>query len=128
MSERSHSRLRQRILLYDPSRPYVRRSTLAAGSYFGEYACLTGKKRTASVVALTLCELYCLTRRDYLRCLKNWPQVMETIKVRRKGDAAMQLDELMPGCVWGGGRAGGGMRGEWRGAAQAAGAEHRSVR
>eukprot|EP01025_Chloroclados_australasicus_P052025 TRINITY_DN6056_c7_g1_i1.p1 TRINITY_DN6056_c7_g1~~TRINITY_DN6056_c7_g1_i1.p1 ORF type:complete len:227 (+),score=26.31 TRINITY_DN6056_c7_g1_i1:75-683(+) len=34
------------------------------GHYFGEYSCLTGQKRSASVYAIDYCEIYSLSRED----------------------------------------------------------------
>ncbi|GIL68030.1 hypothetical protein Vafri_21313, partial [Volvox africanus] len=41
--------------------------------YFGEYGCLTGCPRTATVVAVQICEVYCLKRSDLKAAMSKWP-------------------------------------------------------
>lgn len=48
---------------------------IEAGSFFGEYATLTGEKRCTTIVALTYCELYLLSRPNLDLVLSNWPEV-----------------------------------------------------
>lgn len=56
---------------------------MVAGQYFGEFACFTGENRTASVVAITVCELYSLTRDDLNTLVDVWPEVREELKFNR---------------------------------------------
>jgi len=46
-------------------------ATLNPGSYFGEIALLTSEKRTASVVALTFCDILMLTKDEFEFVLKK---------------------------------------------------------
>ena len=50
---------------------------LRPGEYFGEYTCLLGEARTATVVATTYCELYSLSRADLEEVLQQWPELAE---------------------------------------------------
>lgn len=55
---------------------------LLAGEYFGEVACWTGDRRTASVVTVTSCELYCLQRAALLRLVDMWPDLADELKFK----------------------------------------------
>lgn len=55
--------------------PYRRVGRLGPGQYFGERACWTGEKRTASVVTITSAELYCLQRSTLQAAAKLWPDL-----------------------------------------------------
>jgi CRP-like cAMP-binding protein len=57
-----------------------RLARLRAGQQFGEQACWTGCRRTASVVTITQCELYCLSRNDLLHLTKEWPELADDFK------------------------------------------------
>jgi hypothetical protein len=50
-------------------------STLHQGQHFGEYGCLLGQPRSATIVALEFCELYSLTRDDLMECYQQWPKL-----------------------------------------------------
>jgi CRP-like cAMP-binding protein len=54
---------------------------LYAGQHFGEVACWTGARRTASVVTITTCELYCLSRPSLLQLVEEWPEVTHEINI-----------------------------------------------
>lgn len=45
-------------------RKFMTVKTLSSGQYFGEYSCLTGAPRSATVVATTYCELLALAKVD----------------------------------------------------------------
>ena len=45
------------------------------GSIFGEFAMLVGEKRLTTVVALSFCELYCITKAQLDDLLTHWPEV-----------------------------------------------------
>ena len=59
-----HNLLRPRLLGY-----------LSSGQYFGEYSCLLGEVRTATVVAADFCELYSLARHDLEGVITKWPEL-----------------------------------------------------
>lgn len=48
---------------------------LLPGQYFGEYSCLLGEARTATVVATDFCELYSLSRNDLEVVVGKWPEL-----------------------------------------------------
>ena len=50
-------------------------STLEAGSYFGEICLLRDERRSATVKALTPCDLCTLTKRDFLELMEEYPNV-----------------------------------------------------
>jgi CRP-like cAMP-binding protein len=49
--------------------------TLEAGSYFGEICLLTDERRSATVKALTPCDLCTLKKRDFLELMEEYPDV-----------------------------------------------------
>ena len=48
---------------------------LQDGEFFGEYSCLTGSPRTATVVAVEYSELYSLSKNDLEKMLVDWPEM-----------------------------------------------------
>lgn len=50
---------------------------LHPGEYFGEYSCLLGQERSATVVAHTYSELYSLSRADLEVVLQQYPELAE---------------------------------------------------
>ncbi|KAG2445018.1 hypothetical protein HYH02_008886 [Chlamydomonas schloesseri] len=66
--KRRHWRMR-----YDDNVQYKHVRTIKRDGFFGEYSCLTGCPRTASVVAKGMCELYCLARADLAGAMGRWP-------------------------------------------------------
>ncbi|GIL58083.1 hypothetical protein Vafri_13279, partial [Volvox africanus] len=72
MSPMSQGRWKGRSL-YDSNARYRRLKDLKKGHYFGEYGCLTGCPRTATVVAVQICEVYCLKRSDLKAAMSKWP-------------------------------------------------------
>lgn len=53
---------------------------LQHGEYFGEIACWTGAARSASIVTITTCELYCLQRTSLLTLAREWPDIARELK------------------------------------------------
>ena len=53
---------------------------LQHGEYFGEIACWTGAARSASIVTITTCELYCLQRTTLLSLAREWPEIARELK------------------------------------------------
>jgi CPA2 family monovalent cation:H+ antiporter-2 len=52
---------------------------LAAGSFFGEMAVLTGARRTADVVAVDFCQFLVLERRDFNLFMSRHPQLRAAV-------------------------------------------------
>lgn len=50
-------------------------ATLRDGAFFGEIALLFAERRTASVKALTYCDLFCLKKEDLQSVLKDYPDL-----------------------------------------------------
>lgn len=62
---------------------YCRRlvGTLSSGQYFGEYSCMLGEPRIATVVATSYCELYSLSRADLESVVAEWPELAEELSL-----------------------------------------------
>lgn len=54
---------------------------LEEGSNFGELGAISDKPRTATVVAITPCKMYRLTREDFLWSLRNNPEVKRELRL-----------------------------------------------
>ena len=51
------------------------------GAFFGEVTLVTGERlHIASIIAASICELYCLDRRDFVLCIEPYPPLYERIK------------------------------------------------
>jgi CRP-like cAMP-binding protein len=57
----------------------VRIGTLSAGEFFGEMALLTGKPRSATVIAATDVVAYEITRDAMMPLVNTYPEILETI-------------------------------------------------
>mmetsp|Transcript_21766 Transcript_21766/g.41522 ORF Transcript_21766/g.41522 Transcript_21766/m.41522 type:complete len:997 (-) Transcript_21766:389-3379(-) len=67
---------------------------LSAGSHFGEVAVFTGARRSVTMVALTYCELYSLSRRDIDHVMDDWPEIsLELSKIEREDLIRMQEED-----------------------------------
>lgn len=53
---------------------------LGSGDFFGEMALLTGRRRSATVVALAYCQLLVLQGRDFRRFVKTHPELRQRIR------------------------------------------------
>lgn len=53
---------------------------MGAGSFFGEIALVYQKRRTASIITLTYCELFVLDKDDFKKVLENYPEFAEHVK------------------------------------------------
>eukprot|EP01006_Ploeotia_vitrea_P017570 TRINITY_DN48773_c0_g1_i1.p1 TRINITY_DN48773_c0_g1~~TRINITY_DN48773_c0_g1_i1.p1 ORF type:complete len:542 (+),score=56.35 TRINITY_DN48773_c0_g1_i1:27-1652(+) len=58
--------------------------TLKDGGFFGEIALLYDTKRTASIVARTYCDMFVLTKDDFKKVMKKFPQQSDGIKTIAK--------------------------------------------
>jgi small-conductance mechanosensitive channel/CRP-like cAMP-binding protein len=81
---------RVEILVTPEGRPPVRVGVLEAGALFGEAAFLTGERRTATIVALTECELIRIRRSAFQDLLAANPGLSE----RLASLLAKRMDEL----------------------------------
>ncbi len=79
----------------NPKGHYVRVHTLVEGDFFGEISVLTGKPRTATLVAATSCEVLEL-RKDKLDALtRTHPQVREVLQKFRDERARSTIEAMM---------------------------------
>lgn len=53
---------------------------LCSGEYFGEMSLILNEKRTASVVTISFCDIFCLNKEDYNRIKEEFPQFREILK------------------------------------------------
>mmetsp|Transcript_47158 Transcript_47158/g.121868 ORF Transcript_47158/g.121868 Transcript_47158/m.121868 type:complete len:900 (-) Transcript_47158:497-3196(-) len=65
-------------------------AVMGEGSFFGEIEPLLGGRRTASVRCLTQCNLYYLTKDDFIMILKDFPEYMSKIR----DSAVVRAEEL----------------------------------
>lgn len=54
--------------------------TLEDGDYFGDLSLILGEKRTASVKALTYCEIFILIKEDFNSIKDKYPEIREVLK------------------------------------------------
>jgi voltage-gated potassium channel len=59
-----------------------RLARLAGGDFFGEIALFTGELRTASVQALTYCDVYVLSKASFRYLSQRYPEVHDRIKAK----------------------------------------------
>jgi voltage-gated potassium channel len=59
-------------------------ATLGEGSFFGEVALLQETTRTANVRAQAYCDLFLLKKSDFLRIIKDFPELLSSMKSERK--------------------------------------------
>lgn len=65
------------------------------GSYFGEFSVILGLPRTATVVAITECKLYKLSRSDFMESLLPYPELVENLmEFTKKRYAALLKDAV----------------------------------
>jgi CRP-like cAMP-binding protein len=57
---------------------------LSDGSFFGEIALLFANRRTATVQAITHCDMFVLTRRDFIQVLKRFPRLAKVFLQMKK--------------------------------------------
>ena len=57
----------------------TRLATLRAGDVFGEAAPLTGAKRSASVIAVTFCDMLVLSKQHFDEVMELWPHFYDSV-------------------------------------------------
>ena len=70
---------------------------LGPGEFFGEMGLIDDEPRSASVVAIEACELLCITKRDFKKCLaENFEMAMAVMRglVRRLREADRKIGSL----------------------------------
>jgi small-conductance mechanosensitive channel/CRP-like cAMP-binding protein len=81
---------RVEVLVAPEGRPPLRVAVLEAGALFGEAALMTGERRSATVVALTECEVIAVSRSAFQELIEAHPDLSE----RLTGMLATRMDEL----------------------------------
>ena len=81
---------RVEVLVAPEGRPPVRVSVLEAGALFGEAALMTGERRSATIVALTECEVISVSRSAFQELIEAHPDLSE----RLTNLLATRMDQL----------------------------------
>ena len=71
--------------------------TLRDGDFFGELGLLMCSSRTATIKAKTQCDMFVLTKSDFSRILREYPQFAETLAqlAKERYDVLVSCEELM---------------------------------
>lgn len=74
-----------------------RMALLSEGNFFGEISLLFAQERTASIRALSDCDLFVLDKQDFVQALKDRPQFAESIMevAKQRYDIAIEANQLM---------------------------------
>ena len=73
--------------------------TLGDGEYFGDLSMLLAEKRTASVKALTYCEVFILAGEDFTRIKDEYPEFKEVLQKVSAERTERKSELLMDGVV-----------------------------
>ncbi len=79
----------------NPKGHYTRVHTLVEGDFFGEISALTGKPRTATLVAAVECEVLELKKKNLDEITATHPQVREVLKKFHEERARSTIDAMM---------------------------------
>src|SRR6476660_8646645 len=72
---------RLKVMMSDAEGKEVILSILGSGEFFGEMGLIDDSPRSASVVAIEPCELLCVNKRDFNRCLsENFDMAMAVMR------------------------------------------------
>jgi len=88
---------RIKVFMSDVDGREVILSILGPGEFFGEMGLIDNSPRSANVVTLDACELICISKRDFKRCLaENFEMAMAVMRglVKRLRDADNQIGSL----------------------------------
>ncbi|MBK8063877.1 MAG: cyclic nucleotide-binding domain-containing protein [Betaproteobacteria bacterium] len=88
---------RLKVMMSDAEGKEVILSILGSGEFFGEMGLIDDAPRSASVVAIEPCELLCISKRDFKKCLAdNFEMSMAVMRglVRRLRDADRKIGSL----------------------------------
>jgi CRP-like cAMP-binding protein len=73
--------------------------TLEPGDYFGDLSLLLGERRTASVSAITHCDVFVLARSDFDRIKTEYPEFREVLKTISSEKSERLSDLVLDGIV-----------------------------
>ncbi|HET7293469.1 MAG TPA: cyclic nucleotide-binding domain-containing protein [Vicinamibacteria bacterium] len=79
----------------NPSGHYTKVHTLVEGDFFGEISALTGKPRTATLVAASYCEVLELKKKNLDEITATHPQVREVLKKFHEDRARSTIEAMM---------------------------------
>ncbi|MBS0335305.1 MAG: cyclic nucleotide-binding domain-containing protein [Proteobacteria bacterium] len=88
---------RLKVMMSDAEGKEVILAILGSGEFFGEMGLIDDAPRSASVVAIEPCELLCVTKRDFKRCLaENFEMSMAVMRglVKRLREADRKINSL----------------------------------
>jgi len=88
---------RLKVMLSDAEGKEVILAILGSGEYFGEMGLIDDAPRSASVVSIESCELLCVAKREFKRCLaENFEMSMAVMRglVKRLRDADRKINSL----------------------------------
>jgi CRP/FNR family cyclic AMP-dependent transcriptional regulator len=88
---------RLKVMMSDADGKEVILTILGPGEFFGEMGLIDDSPRSASVVAIEVCELLAITRRDFKKCLaENFEMSMAVMRglVRRLREADRKIGSL----------------------------------
>jgi CRP/FNR family transcriptional regulator, cyclic AMP receptor protein len=88
---------RLKVMMSDAEGKEVILSILGSGEFFGEMGLIDDSPRSASVVAIEPCELLCVNKRDFNRCLaENFEMAMSVMRglVKRLREADRKINSL----------------------------------
>jgi CRP/FNR family cyclic AMP-dependent transcriptional regulator len=88
---------RLKVMMSDADGKEVILSILGPGEFFGEMGLIDDAPRSASVVAIESCELLCIAKRDFKKCLaENFEMTMAVMRglVRRLREADRKIGSL----------------------------------
>lgn len=88
---------RLKVMMSDADGKEVILSILGAGEFFGEMGLIDDAPRSATVVAIEPCELLCIAKRDFKKCLaENFEMAMAVMRglVRRLREADRKIGSL----------------------------------
>jgi monovalent cation:H+ antiporter-2, CPA2 family len=77
------------------------KTKMGPGDFFGEIALLSGRSRSADVIALDFCKLLALSQRDFRELLRRYPGIRDPIAAvaKERGDTNRQFRERPHGGV-----------------------------
>lgn len=88
---------RLKVMMSDAEGKEVILAILGSGEFFGEMGLIDDAPRSASVVSIESCELLCVTKREFKRCLaENFEMSMAVMRglVKRLRDADRKINSL----------------------------------
>jgi len=88
---------RLKVMMSDAEGKEVILSILGSGEFFGEMGLIDDAPRSATVVAIEPCELLCIAKRDFKKCLaENFEMAMAVMRglVRRLREADRKIGSL----------------------------------